>query len=102
MTEDPPALRRWMVDGPEISRLVANYETVSGTKDAKKNNRHHEQTETVQISCQNRQCDLQEFFKHENQSFPASLSNKGKLHTCTKSDLVDVLQAKVTLPEARV
>ena len=53
------------------------------------------------ISCQNRQCDLQEFFKHENQSFPASLSNKGKLHTCTKSDLVDVLQAKVTLPETK-
>ena len=210
VTEDPSALRRWMVAGPEISRLVANYETVSGTKDAKKNNRHHEQTETVQraffekvkqltkvmeemgnpfeeesgylltldtkdiadpsaaqliathhergkdkfnsfmanlqcendcsfyqpikknritfftnepksasksetkllkedcnlfsrlfISCQNRQCDLQEFFKHENQSFPASLSNKGKLHTCTKSDLVDVLQAKVTLPETK-
>ena len=53
------------------------------------------------ISCQNRQCDLQEFFKHENQSFPASLSNKGKQHTCTKSDLVDVLQAKVTLPETK-
>ena len=46
--EDPSALRRWMVAGPEISRLVANYETVSGTKDAKKSNRHHEQTETVQ------------------------------------------------------
>ena len=31
-------------------------------------------------------------------SLPASLSIKGKLHTCMKSDLVDVLQAKVTLP----
>ena len=48
MTEDPSALKRWMVAGPEISRLVANFETVSGTKDAKKSNRHHEQTETVQ------------------------------------------------------
>ena len=48
VTEDPSALRRWMVAGPEISRLVANYETISGTKDAKKSNRHHEQTETVQ------------------------------------------------------
>ena len=37
-----------MVAGPEICRLVANFETVSGTKDAKKSNRHHEQTETVQ------------------------------------------------------
>ena len=53
------------------------------------------------ISCQNRQCVLQEFFKHENQSFPASLSNKGKQHTCTQSDLVDVLQANVTLPETK-
>ena len=41
VTEDPSVLRRWMVSGPEISRLVANYETVSGTKDAKKRNRHH-------------------------------------------------------------
>ena len=50
------------------------------------------------VSCQNRQCYLQEFFKH---SFPASLSKKGKLHSCTKSDLVDVLQAKVTFPETK-
>ena len=28
VTEDPSVLRRWMVAGPEISRLVANYETV--------------------------------------------------------------------------
>ena len=30
------------------------------------------------ISCQTRQCDLQEFFKHENQPTPASLSDSGK------------------------
>lgn len=53
------------------------------------------------ISCQNRQCDLQEFFKHENQSSPASLSDRGKLRTCTKSQLSDILQAKVTLPEKK-
>jgi len=29
------------------------------------------------ISCQNRECDLLEFFHHENQSFPASLSDGG-------------------------
>ena len=32
----------------EISRLFADFETVSGTKDAKKSNPHQEQTETVQ------------------------------------------------------
>lgn len=209
LTEDPSALRRWMVAGPEISQFVANYETVSGSKDVKKDSRHHEQSPKAQkaffekvqrltmvieemgnpfaeetgdlltldtkdiadpsaaqliathhergkeqfktfmdklqadshcfyqpikknntdffkiwsestnqsetkllkedcqlfsrlfISCQTRGCDLREFFKHENQSFPPSLSNKGKLHTCTKSDLVDVLQAKVKLPETK-
>jgi len=30
-TEDPSALRRWLVAGLEISRLVANYETASGS-----------------------------------------------------------------------
>lgn len=51
------------------------------------------------ISCQSRQCDLNEFFKYENQEVPASLSDNGKLHTCSKSGLTDVLQAKVVLPE---
>jgi len=41
------------------------------------------------ISCQSRQCDLHEFFQHENQSAPASLSDSGKPHTCQKSQLVD-------------
>ena len=50
LTEDPSALRRWMVAGPEVSRLVANYEAVSGAKDVKKSNRHHEQTEAAQKS----------------------------------------------------
>eukprot|EP00745_Piridium_sociabile_P027883 TRINITY_DN44892_c0_g1_i4.p1 TRINITY_DN44892_c0_g1~~TRINITY_DN44892_c0_g1_i4.p1 ORF type:complete len:307 (+),score=64.28 TRINITY_DN44892_c0_g1_i4:780-1700(+) len=48
LTEDPSALRRWMVAGPEVSRLVANYEAVSGAKDVQKSNRHHEQTEAAQ------------------------------------------------------
>ena len=51
------------------------------------------------ISCQNRQCDLQEFFKHENQSHPASLSDSGKLHTCQKSQLVEILEAQVNIPD---
>ena len=51
------------------------------------------------ISCQTRECDLQEFFKHENQSSPASVSDSGKLHTCQKSQLTDILQAQVTLPD---
>ena len=50
LTEDPVALRRWMVAGPEVSRLVARYETVSGVKDDKNDSRHHEQTMSAQKS----------------------------------------------------
>ncbi|CAE1322710.1 unnamed protein product [Acanthosepion pharaonis] len=207
LTEDPSALRRWMVAGPEISKFVADYEVVSGSKEAKKGSHHHEQSPTAQkaffekvqrltsvieemgnpfseestdllsldtkyiadpiatllvashleegkeqfqtfhkhkvsqhfyqpikrnnkdffktctdpteksetqllkedcqlfsrlfISCQSRGCDLPEFFKHENQSFPPRLSKRGKLHVATKSDLVDVLQTKVELPDTK-
>lgn len=208
LTEDQGALRRWMVAGPEVSRLVAAYEAMSGMKDATVSNKHHEQTLSAQtsflqkveslltvlremgnpfqddsadlmvldtkniadaalaelvsthhergkekfqtfmeamqnegectfyhpikktkasffkheqaassskekvlkddcqlfsrlfISCQSRQCDLQEFFKHENQSIPASLSDSGRLRTCQKSQLTEILQGKVTLPDS--
>ena len=51
------------------------------------------------MSCQSRQCDLQEFFRYENQSFPAALSDNGKLHSCQKSDLAKVLLSQVITPE---
>lgn len=51
------------------------------------------------ISCQNRECDLQEFFRHENQSTPASLSDNGKIHTTQKSQLAEILQKQVIMPE---
>jgi len=44
LTEDPVALRRWMVAGPEVSRLLTSYEEASCKKDARTENRHHEQT----------------------------------------------------------
>ena len=50
------------------------------------------------ISCQNRECDLKEFFRHENQSFPAALSDGGKLHSCQKSQLTAILESLVTIP----
>ena len=36
-----------------------------------------------------------------NQSAPTSLSDGGKLHTCTRSHLADILQVKGTLPEKK-
>ena len=208
LTEDPGALRRWMVAGPEVSHLVFAYEAISGVKDATISTKHHEQTLSAQtsflervealfsvikemgnpfqeesadllaldtkniadpalaelvgshhergkekfqsfmealeneeectfyqpikknkasffkheqaassskekvlkddchlfsrlfISCQNRQCDLQEFFKYENQSAPGSLSDNGRLRMCQKSQLTEILQALVTLPDS--
>ena len=44
VTEDPSALRRWMVAGPEVSYLVAEYEVLSGAKDATTSTTHHERT----------------------------------------------------------
>ena len=49
VTEDPPALRRWMVAGPEVSRLATCYEIVSDAKDANEKIRHHEQTARAQL-----------------------------------------------------
>lgn len=51
------------------------------------------------ISCQSRECDLQEFFRHENQQFPASLNEGGKLYTCQKSQLAAILESHVGIPD---
>ena len=207
LTEDPSALRRWMVSGPEVSQLVNQYELASQVKEANEDIRHHEQTSQSQksftdkvqklfdvmkdlgnpfqeeskdlltldtktiahpsaaelvrthfekgqlafrdffnslgdegsfyrpikknkvdffrqeaavassdmkkqvlkddcrlfsqlfISCQSRECDLLEFFKHENQSFPAALSDTGKLHSGQKSQLAKLLEATISPPD---
>ncbi len=52
------------------------------------------------ISCQKRECNLHEFFSHENQPIPASLSDVGRFHACQKSQLAAMLKGKVTLPVA--
>ena len=44
------------------------------------------------IACQSRDGDLDEFFRHENQQFPPSLSNFGKLRHGTKADLLSCLK----------
>ena len=47
------------------------------------------------IACQARDGNLDEFFAHENQSFPPSLSVNGKLRFGTKSDLLTCLEKLV-------
>jgi hypothetical protein len=205
VTEDPSALRRWMVAGPEVSQLVSTYEKISEGKDVNEE-QHHEETAHVQktflervtklhstisemsnpfaeettdlltldtkrvahpafaekiathyekgkerfdelmkglepgsenkfyepikknkvdffsqkpeqtaedqkqknlkdecalfsklfISCQARECDLNDFFHHENLAYPAALSESGRLYSCQKSQLATVLEETVT------
>ncbi len=44
------------------------------------------------IGCQTRDGNLDEFFRHENQACPPSLSNAGRLHLGVKSDLLVCLE----------
>ena len=48
LTEDPSALRRWMVAGPEVSRLVSLYEIEAQTNETSEHKVHHEQTPQAQ------------------------------------------------------
>ena len=50
------------------------------------------------IGCKGRGADLTDFFKHENQPFPPSLSEYGKLRFGKKSDIVDCLTAELEEP----
>ena len=45
------------------------------------------------IACQSRESDLEQFFAHENQPVPPSLSCSGRLRIGTKSDLLSCLEA---------
>ena len=47
LTEDPSALMRWMVAGPEVSKLVEEYSSVSGISPNKKS-KHHDEAHATQ------------------------------------------------------
>ena len=53
------------------------------------------------ISCQTRESDLDEFFKHKNQGCPPSLSDQGNLCLPQKSELTECLQAP-TVPQSQM
>ena len=41
------------------------------------------------------ECDLKEFFQHENQAFPAVLSESRRLYSCQNSQLMSILETRV-------
>jgi len=49
LTENPAALRRWMVSGPEMARVIGEFEA-SAEKRHVPDSRHHEQTKHVQTA----------------------------------------------------
>ena len=48
LTEDPQALERWMVAGPEISRLIHEFENSFHSPKSQKSNKHHDQNLNTQ------------------------------------------------------
>ena len=52
LTENPQALHRWMLAGPEIARVVTEFEDCM-PKDTNISDRHHEQTPSVQTTFAN-------------------------------------------------
>ena len=48
LTENPQALERWMIAGPEISRLIQEFENCSQTSRSKKSRMHHKQNPSTQ------------------------------------------------------
>ena len=51
LTQNPRALLRWMVAGPEIARTIDGFETAClGNHTGRDNGRHHEHTTAVQVT----------------------------------------------------
>ena len=57
LTEDPSALRRWLVAGPEVARVVSELEE-SLLKPKAMNLKHHDQIPSVQVAFAKNVCNL--------------------------------------------
>ena len=50
LTENPSALRRWMIAGPEVARVIGQFENSAIRENRRVDTHHHDQTASVQIS----------------------------------------------------
>jgi len=48
LTDNPTALRRWMMAGPEIARLIGEFEDEPDFRNTSPDTRHHDQSASVQ------------------------------------------------------
>ena len=50
LTENPSALRRWMIAGAEVARVIGEFEKSAIPENRRVDTHHHDQTASVQIS----------------------------------------------------
>ena len=52
LTKNPTTLQRWMISGPEVARLIAEFEASSDTEERMKpgSTKHHEEAISTQLS----------------------------------------------------
>lgn len=53
LTDNPSALQRWMVAGPEVARVIGEFENGEMHRNKRVDTRHHDQIASVQISFTN-------------------------------------------------
>ncbi|KAI9527353.1 hypothetical protein NQZ68_030800 [Dissostichus eleginoides] len=77
LTENPAALRRWMLSGPEMARVVGEFEA-STEKRKKTDTRHHEQTKHAQMA-----------FARDVKALTGAIEDMG--NPCCEKSIVDLL-----------
>ena len=60
ITNNPAALRRWMLSGPELARCVNEFQDEYFNEDGEHQNTHHEQAHSIQATFQKQVINLAE------------------------------------------
>lgn len=81
LTQSPDGLRRWMVAGPEIVRMTAEFERCLETKHSHLETRHHEQRKSTQVTFGNHVSKLVEVMEEMGNPFLEETTDLLRLHT---------------------
>lgn len=90
LTENPAALRRWMIAGPEVVRIIQEFEETSAKEVSEEKRRHHEQTPCIQT-----------VFKKDVLSLVSAIEEMGNPFQEDSTDLL-VLDSKEIMDETVV
>lgn len=91
LTESPEALRRWMIAGPEISRIVHEFEESMFSNENDINRGHHEATASIE----------KQFINHV-RSLVNELDELCNPFTCNSSDLYTLDTKQVIKEDSRL